>query len=246
LDNPSFGLAAPSVPSFRHHIFPVLLRASNSRWVHVWNSWNNLSRDWALLSDKSDPASAAQRSRWFIRLLGSTPPLEEFAMPAFLKKLFGAWRDGEFEDDFANPVLPATLTPSNLDQAALQACTGANFFPGIEASLNFRDTSLYAAPFRFSHTRVQPGDLSQVMAVPWQADFLKCRVNWWPSQRPDNVFTTANDVGVDPVSWSSGADGSHLQMVQNFGRLGFVTPVNSNGDTVHLEVDRDPTLPPRT
>jgi hypothetical protein len=243
LQNPLFQVSAPAVPSFRQHVFPVLERTSNHRWVHKWNPWNGLSRDWELLSKKSDPASMPLRLAWFNRLV--SPGLSAFEMPAFLETLLQKWRDGNFHDDWAAPTSPITVTPANLDRAALEACTGANFFPGIEASHNMKNVAIYAEPFRLSHQSVKAGDISQIMAVPWQADFLKCRISWWPSQRPDQVYVNPADAGVHPVSWSSGADGSHVQLVKNFGRLGVVVPQATDGETMHLEADRDATLPPR-
>jgi hypothetical protein len=98
----------------------------------------------------------------------------------------------------------------------------------------------HAEPFRLSHQKVKAGDMTQIMAVPWQADFLKCRGNWWPSQRPDLVYETAAAAGVQTAEpWDEGADGDHEEMVENFGRLGFVVPKVEGGQTVHLEVDRE-------
>ena len=244
LARPEFGMTAPGVPSFRQHIFPILLRAANSRWVQTWDTWNVLSRDWALLSSTSDPAAAPLREAWR-DILTDQSPLSHFEVPPFLAKLINDWSSGDFVDDWDDPVDEPTLTPDNLDRAALEACTGANFFPGIEASSLMQDKTVYMAPFRFSHTRLKAGDLSQLMAVPWQADFLECRGNWWPSQRPDDVFVDAADAGVNAVPWAHGADSDHEVLVKNFGRLGFVVPREIDGETFHLEVDRDPTLPPR-
>lgn len=237
LQTPAFGLVAPAVPSFRHHVFPVLERTSNLRWVHKWAFWNMLSRNWPQLSNIG-AALATERAKWFNRLVN--PGLAEFEMPAFLRAVLEAWRDGSFLDDWSDAVTPPALTPENLDRAALEACTGANFFPGIEASLNVKDPAIYLEPFRLSHQKVEAGGMSQIMAVPWQADFLKCRGNWWPSQRPDLVYETAAAAGVQPgLDWAEGADGDHEEMVKNFGRLGFIVPKTVGGETVHLEVDRD-------
>jgi len=238
LQNPAFGLTAPAVPSFRHDILPVLERSSNLRWVHKWGVWNPMSRDWALLSKANDPASAPERVKWFNKLM--TPGLSNFEMPPFLRTLLQAWRDGRFIDDQDAPVVAPTLTPQSLDRAALDACTGANFFPGIEASLNTKDPTLYMEPFRLSHQKVKAGDMTQIMAVPWQADFLKCSGNWWPSQRPDFVYATPPPLnGMPRLGWDDGADGDHEEMVKTFGRLGFVVAKTVRGKTVHLEVDRD-------
>src|SRR5262249_29448273 len=36
-----------------------------------------------------------------------------------------------------------------------------------------------------------PGDVTQYMALPWQADFNECAEHWWPVQRPDDIVTDA-------------------------------------------------------
>ena len=65
--------------------------------------------------------------------------------------------------------------PDDLDRSALEACVGLNFFPGIEASQTLR-LPIYTEPFRFDQNlaQVSPGFLTEVMAVPWQADFKEC------------------------------------------------------------------------
>ena len=86
-------------------------------------------------------------------------------------------------------------TPADLDRAALESCVGGGFFPGIEVSSRIR-TCLYVEdgsprpdPYRLDHETLQPGGLTERMAVPWQADFAECEGFWWPAQRPDQVVT---------------------------------------------------------
>ena len=33
--------------------------------------------------------------------------------------------------------------------------------------------------------KLGPGDITQMMALPWQADLYECEDIWWPSHRPD-------------------------------------------------------------
>ena len=82
------------------------------------------------------------------------------------------WETGDFVDDLATPV-PAESIPDQLDRIALHHCTGNNFFPGIEAGQNISDPNMYGRPFRLDPTnvgKVFPGCLTEIMALPWQAD----------------------------------------------------------------------------
>ena len=101
------------------------------------------------------------------------------------------WRDGNFEPDWTGsiPAPPRKITPQGLDRAALEACTGGPFYPGIEGSWVLRNRQAYAEPFRLAHGLLRPGDVSRRMACPWQADFFECASTWWPTQRPDQVLT---------------------------------------------------------
>ncbi len=127
------------------------------------------------------------------------------------------------------------VTPDGMDRAALEACCGGAFFPGMEVSWAMRDVYVYSEPFRLSRLQpssktgqMEPGDAVKQMAVPWQADFLECRKNdgetlspgWWPQQRPDMVIPFGDAV---PVLWQRGIkENDHLGMVLNWSKLGFV------------------------
>ncbi|MGR9272889.1 LodA/GoxA family CTQ-dependent oxidase (plasmid) [Rhizobium leguminosarum] len=93
------------------------------------------------------------------------------------------WKQGRPED------LATDITPEGLDRAALDACNGGAFYPGIEAGWLLRNPDAYSEPFRLSHDRLKPGDATRHMACPWQADFFECNTHWWPAQRPDEVLT---------------------------------------------------------
>lgn len=101
------------------------------------------------------------------------------------------WRDGSFEDDWDDeaPERKRAIMPEGLDRAALENCAGGAFYPGIEGGWLLRNRDAYAEPFRLSHERIRPGDVTRRMACPWQADFFECRWHWWPAQRPDEVLT---------------------------------------------------------
>jgi hypothetical protein len=101
------------------------------------------------------------------------------------------WRDGNFEQDWTGsfPRPRREITPQGLDRAALEACSGGPFYPGIEGGWLLRNAAAYAEPFRLTHDRLRPGYVTRRMACPWQADFFECNSDWWPTQRPDEVLT---------------------------------------------------------
>lgn len=103
--------------------------------------------------------------------------------------LLEQWAGGDFEADWTGaPHRYSGVTPKNLDRAALEACSGGAFYPGIEGGWTFRKAEAYAEPFRFNAEVLKAGDVSKRMAVPWQADFYECHTWWWPAQRPDDVL----------------------------------------------------------
>jgi len=135
--------------------------------------------------------------------------------------LLKAWAEGRFKEDwsfgdvrFAPIPAPGTITPHELDRAALENCVGGPFYPGIEVSWLIRERTLYAGAFRLKEIGFkigpldfQPGFFSQQMALPWQADFYDCKKEehtpdgteepviymWWTAQRPDDI--RANPAG---------------------------------------------------
>jgi hypothetical protein len=238
----------PAVPSFRRDIFPTLARSLGLRWVHQYSYWNDdlpqvgNTLDGSTLSDAS-AANGAQRQKVYNVI--SQPNLFEFAIPAYCDAALRRWVAGSFVDDWSAGE-PALGVPEQLDRASLLACIGSNFFPGIEAGFVMTKSDLYLEALRFDPAKLNPGDVTAAMALPWQADFNDCSDNWWPSQRPNNVFASAGDVPGNPVAWADGVysgddDDSRLQMVKLFAKLGFIVPAGSN----FLESERDSSLPTR-
>lgn len=147
-----------------------------------------------------------------------------------------AWAMGLFEADWpgAPPAprpfasIPVEEQPAALDRAALEACIGGPFFPGIESGYDLARQGTYEAPFRIDRTRA-PGSLTEHLAVPWQADFQACQQRWWPAQRPGRVQRAGSDATVD---WTEGIDMN--EMVEQWSDLGFV---RRDGDR-YLERER--------
>jgi hypothetical protein len=229
-------------PSFRQHIQPMIQRAANLRWVNEWSRWSALlPLNWTALADP-EAGSAALRQNVGRHLV--SPGLDNFIMPPFLSKYVEDWVAGRFVSDLNVPV-PALPQPSALDCAALEACVGAGFFPGIEATVNVAAKELYVEPGRLDPavTQVFAGCLSQYMAVPWQADFNDCSGGtWWPSQRPDIAFLDSTRIPASQADWASPII-DHQGMVDNAQRLGFILPMPVGTETVFVEAERDTTFP---
>jgi len=141
-----------------------------------------------------------------------------------------SWAAGNFVDDWDGkpPALSFDVTPSGLDRAALEACVGAAFFPGIEVSWKIRDVFRYVEPFRLDPESLSPGDVSQQMSLPWQTDFVDCAYEdpyvWWPAQRPIDVRRVGKvGYSVWALPFPSGEeDMGAEEMVKDFYRLGHV------------------------
>jgi hypothetical protein len=163
------------------------------------------------------------------------------------------WANGEFEADWspdaeAEPApmpldtLPDMEKPHALDRAALEACVGGGFFPGIEVSKIVLDETTYDRNRLFRiNAQLPPGKLTERMAVPWQADSRDCGIydldertdrdnmDWWPSQRPNRVMR-----GQQPAAWIP-SDWARLDMVEKWCKLGFVVKEDTDR---YVEVQR--------
>ena len=222
-------------PSYTNDVYPILERARTSRWVfpvyggaHTW----------------PDPVYAqADRQTVFNRLAnpggggGDMPRLNSATLTATQFAVMEKWKDGTFAQDWAGPPAPAAITPGGLDRAGLTACVGAAFYPGIEAggiaAVPIVDASNYVGAsdhIRLDHTQVSAGDISEFMALPWQADFYACGYQWWPVPRPNEVLPQGAST---TEAWSRDV-GSYLEMVNEWHTLGFI--VSQGGQ--YVEVDR--------
>lgn len=172
---------------------------------------------------------------------------------------------------------PARVAPG-LDAAVLANAVGGPFCPGIEATWVMRNPALYAAPWRVLvqpsptgtsfHPTVgdgsQPGDLTQRMAIPWQADFQQCSTQsvsvadtgtnvgadgepaeptfttlWWPAQAPSAIYRAAGRE--QPALWARDDVGrplSALDMTTAWAQLGFVLNQGSATKPDFVEAQR--------
>lgn len=173
---------APSSPSFDLDIHPILARAASLRHVDRAPSWAGISTAWAVLRDPS-PTTQNERERVRDLVLEAEIVLHDFELRQWQLEALDQWAKGDFD--------PTPTVASDADQlvrAGLDTTVGQGFFPGIEAGINITDPKIYrTSPFayRIDDGALGPGDLTALMALPWQADFLKCSGHWWPAQRPD-------------------------------------------------------------
>ena len=236
-------LPTPTTTSYTNDVFPILQRARDTKWVenvfgaHTW----------------SDPViSDPLRNAIFNRLKapggggGDMPQINGSQDDRLTGTQYGhmeRWHDNSFTNDWIGvPPPQANITPDGMDRSALEACVGGAFFPGIEAG-GLDDSqrpmlvvSNYAEPFRISHSAVAPGDLSRVMALPWQADFFACGDNWWPVPRPNDVIPQGTSTVQD---WDRSI-GSYEDMVDKWNTLGFI--VRQGAQRVEVERCDTPTI----
>jgi hypothetical protein len=227
-------VAAPGTTSYTTDVYPILQRARTTKWVksvggaHVW----------------PDPVvNTPDRNEIFNRLNppGDMPMLNNGSTDGKLTPTQYAhmqrWNNGTYANDWSGPPAPQpNITPDGLDRAALEACVGGAFYPGIEAGgLDPANRPIlvaahYSEPFRLNHALVGPGDITQSMALPWQADFFACGSNWWPVPRPNDVIPQGTSTA---VSWTRTL-GSGTDMVNQWSTLGFVVHQGSQ----YVEVER--------
>jgi len=241
-------------PSLAVDILPILMRAANMRWVYANNAAqfdpatsfhhtfqtmppSTRAAVFARLSTPSNtpgaPGSGGSMPRMWSDLYPSGP---NGTLTRIQFKMMEMWKDGVFVP--GTPLAPADpITPDGLTRAALDACVGAAFYPGIEASWKIRDVFPFVEPFRLDSSQVNPGDVSAQMSLPWQSDFLDCAVEpgnagknlvWWPAQRPINVLKAGSN---DYIPWARLSDANPTEMspddmVTGWANLGFLVAAN--------------------
>lgn len=221
-------LQAPAVPSYSKDIYPILNRATQVAFVNQSASGHH-----AFTHPVIDTPT---RNLIFNKLKGSggdMPDLNSAQLTGTQQGMMSAWNANNFTNDWVGvPTPAATVNPAGMDRAALEACVGMAFFPGIEAggiaATPIIDPTLFLEPFRLDHARVNAGDISANMACPWQADFSACADNWWPVPRPNQTIQQGSGTYQE---WWTGSGGT---MVTDWNTLGFVV---QQGNT-YVEVGR--------
>ncbi|MFH8249981.1 LodA/GoxA family CTQ-dependent oxidase [Microbacterium sp. B2969] len=223
---------APSTTSYTNDIHPILQRARDINWVrgiknkHAWAEPVTSQPVIDTIRARINPSDMPNLNG------GDAEPT------SIQVQHLDRWKNGTYVNDWAGTPPVGPLSPDGMDRAALDACVGAAFFPGIEAGgLDATDRPIlnlpYEAPFRFA-PGVAPGQLSQAMALPWQADFNACGGSntpygdaWWPVPRPNLVFPQGQSTYAD---WTRNLGGD---MVGKWHTLGFVVKQGAE----HVEVD---------
>ena len=150
-------------------------------------NWTKISQDYVALNKKGTTAQPL-RSATRDLVMAVERLLSDYRVTGRQKTFLDQWVAATFGDDWVGvPTVAADPTPESLTRATLEGAVGQGFFPGIEGGRILADPSIYLKPFdfRIDPGVLGPGDVTALMAQPWQADFLKCSGNWWPSQRPD-------------------------------------------------------------
>lgn len=260
--DPSLKVGTATPVSFTKHIYPIFRRVSGMHWSSDVAATAHgpdkhaffIARLEELSSNKAEQQPA--RMQIFRKLRnpagggGNMPKLpastEEdatVALPDAQYNRMKRWAEGTFDADWpGQPPLPLTLEqisakdrPQALDRAALEACVGGGFFPGIEVGRIMLEESTYdkKRPFRIS-AGLAPGTLTAKMAVPWQADFFDCTfqdgADWWPGQRPNEVFRGTKRESWVPDDWKKPE-----RMVQDWAKLGFIVEEKATGRLVEDE-----------
>lgn len=243
-------IPAPSATSFTQDVFPLLHRARSLRWAHGRNMagtvvsepiWNQVSEDYSRLASPAaadKPIRADQKNL----VLAVQTRLIQFQLTAVQLGHLNRWESGTFVSDWVgDPSIAANPTPASLTQAALDGTAGQGFFPGIEGGRILTDPSLYnpSFDFRIDHGQLAAGDVTALMAQPWQADFLKCSGNWWPSQRPDIAPQSGGTFKMWARLGASGTLPNHQQLVDHVMQFGVNTPRVVGGVEVNVEEGRD-------
>jgi L-Lysine epsilon oxidase N-terminal/L-lysine epsilon oxidase C-terminal domain len=251
------------LPSFSRDVYPILRRADEMRWVFAKSEIGH--------TFSTGPGSPEEREHVFRQFripsghpkqpgtgTGRMPYVWSDLYPDAVNatvtphqyRILESWAAGNFIDDWDGkpPALSFDVTPSGLDRAALEACVGAAFFPGIEVSWKIRDVFRYVEPFRLDPESLSPGDISQQMSLPWQTDFVDCAYEdpyvWWPAQRPIDVRLgqeAGHSVWARPFPSGKGEMDAEA-MVKDFYRLGHVLR-SADGFLEAGRVEEEPELP---
>lgn len=257
------GIGVPPAISFIQDVLPLLQRAASYHWVNraLEARWkkvrDGLASNLAALADPSDAADPVRLEMF--EAVQKARELRELRFTTSQMEILKDWRDGAFLPG-PDPTRPAPTEAELLDEGALARTVGGGFLPGIEAGY-IMTYELYEERARVTRgdfrdfdgamRRLQPGSLTERMAVPWQADFVECEKTWWPAQRPDvsrfdaNGQALPNGTRWDRLVAVTDASGqlahnrpSRANMVVHFAKLGIIEKRKIGGMEMFVETGR--------
>jgi hypothetical protein len=245
-------LPKPTSTSFTRDIYPILRRARSLRWSHgrktlggtvvSVTNWNKISDDYARLA-KTDATETTFRSQQSVLVLNVETQnlLKDYKLTSLQKDHLSRWVAGSFMSDWTGVPGVVEPTADSLTESALRNSAGQGFFPGIEGGRILTDPTIYHMPFdfRINPTVLTPGDVTALMAQPWQADFLKCAGSWWPSQRPDIAPQIDGSFRMWARIGENEAEPTHQQLVDHVMQFGIIRPRVIGGVEVCVEEGRD-------
>lgn len=220
-------LEPPATPWFDRDILPMIERAKRHRQAYSGGARNHSAFDHPKIRSK-DPADKVLRAAIMADILAVEADFKgQSSSTAAPRKLcdyqiavLEAYVEGNFDD--ASVGWPIEPTAAGLTQAALEGAVEQGFCPGTEAGVLLADPSIYERPFdfRIDHEIMRPGDLTALMAQPWQVDFLKSQTDWWTSR--DKVSVSKNSAPEDAPEGSMPGIEDRRHLVSTYERLGFV------------------------
>ena len=235
-------LTAAPRPSFQRDIRPILERSVKLRWSHNFTIWNAfVPLDLPTLAD-TGPGAAAKRAALGTRI--KSPGLRNFVMPAFLETYLNQWIAGDFISDLQTPVPPVS---------AAEALDGRRW-PRVLAELLPRDRGQHHAAGQERLRRAVPaesrggregvpGVLSEIMALPWQADFMECDEGG--GGRPSVLTSPCWRPRRSRAARRNGPTRCSSPTIRAWSITGIIlasdsVPAQAGGQTVFVEEDRDP------
>ncbi|GAA4236686.1 hypothetical protein GCM10022254_46950 [Actinomadura meridiana] len=251
----AIGAKAPDRPSYVRDIYPILQSArtingvyqqagGHHGWKHPVTAEATRKRIFNKLGNPSQNGTGGNDESLMPKLTGLEKEYPSLTPRQY--KIMQKWRDGAFDNDWKTEwgddhpsYANVPITPEGLDRAALHACVGAAFLPGIEGGRFFIEKDSHNKPknwaqpyqaLRFA-THVRPGDVTARMALPWQGDFWACDELWWPVPRPNQAIPKGTQTY---QNWIRNVD-TGGEMVQKWRKLGYVL---RDGTGKYVEVAR--------
>ena len=177
---------APSRPSFRHDILPVLNRVAGLQWLtdKAHRLAHEIQANLSALAGNGEEGRSAREGVFALVLKYES----RLRFTRTQREVLKSWETGDFESDWnggsAEAAGSPVPTPEDLDRAALESCAGGALFPehGTESFLP-------DDPFRLDHAKLEAGALTRGLACPWQADFIAQSAPWSPIVAPGSVLT---------------------------------------------------------